>query len=60
MDEIILGRALARELLRETIRRSGWYPDLWPEDRKKRIKRDVEKHWHLMVPQARHRAGQGL
>jgi primosomal protein N'' len=47
--------ALAREILREQIRRSGWHPHQWPEDRDKRIEQDVDQHWHLMVPDARQR-----
>jgi hypothetical protein len=47
--------ALARALLRETIERSGWYPALQGEERRKRIEKDVEQHWHLMVPEARKR-----
>jgi hypothetical protein len=47
--------ALARALLRETIERSGWYPALQGEERRKRIEKDVELHWHLMMPEARKR-----
>jgi hypothetical protein len=47
--------ALARALLRETIERSGWYPSLYGEERRKRIEKDVELHWHLMIPEARKR-----
>jgi hypothetical protein len=47
--------ALARALLRETIERSGWYPSLRGEERRKRIEKDVEVHWHLMMPEARKR-----
>jgi hypothetical protein len=45
--------ALAREMLRETIERSGWYPELRGEFRAKRIEQDVERHWHLMAAKAR-------
>jgi hypothetical protein len=45
--------ALAREMLRETIVRSGWYPELRGEFRAQRIEEDVERHWHLMALQAR-------
>jgi hypothetical protein len=47
--------ALAREMLRETILRSGWYPELSPEDRVRRIEEDVERYWHLMATEARER-----
>jgi hypothetical protein len=47
--------ALARALLRETIERSGWYPTLRDEERRKLIEKDVELHWHLMMPEARTR-----
>jgi hypothetical protein len=50
--------ALARELLRETILRSGWYPHLWPEDRERRIEEDVNRHWHLLAETARDRLEQ--
>jgi hypothetical protein len=45
--------ALAREMLHETIERSGWYPELGPEDRAKRIEEDVERLWHLKTLEAR-------
>jgi hypothetical protein len=40
-------------LARETILRSGWYPELQGEFRAKRIEQDVERHWHLMATKAR-------
>jgi hypothetical protein len=45
--------ARARAMLRETIERSGWYPTLRGEERKRLIERDVERHWHLMTAEAR-------
>jgi primosomal protein N'' len=50
--------ALARALLRETIERSGWYPALRGKFRQERIEQDIERHWHLMVPEARKRREQ--
>jgi hypothetical protein len=44
--------AEARAILRETIERSGWYPELRGEDRRRRIEQDVEQHWHLMRAEA--------
>jgi hypothetical protein len=40
---------VARELLRETIERSGWYPDLRPKNREKRIERDVDEMLRMMA-----------
>ena len=51
--------AVAREMLRQTILKSGWYPALRGEERQKRINRDVDLHWHLMVSEARKRLEQG-
>lgn len=45
----------ARALLRETIERSGWYPTLSPEERRKRIEKDVDQHWYVMAPEATRR-----
>jgi hypothetical protein len=47
--------AMARVILRETIERSGWYPALRAEERRRLIDRDVERHWPLMVEEARKR-----
>jgi hypothetical protein len=47
--------ALAREMLRETIERSGWYPELRGEFRAQRIEQDVQQQWYLMVAVARQR-----
>jgi hypothetical protein len=47
--------AIARALLREAIERSGWYPALSGEERRKRIEKDVDMHWHLMLDEARKR-----
>jgi hypothetical protein len=40
--------AEARALLRETIQRSGWYPNLHGVKRDERIEQDVDLHWRLM------------
>jgi hypothetical protein len=45
--------AMARAILRDTIERSGWYPALRGEERRRLIDRDVEQHWPLMVEAAR-------
>jgi hypothetical protein len=47
--------ALAREMLRETILRSGWYPAMDKEERARRIEEDVDRNWHLMATEARER-----
>ena len=47
--------AMARAILRETIERSGWYPALRGEERRRLIERDVERHWPLMIEEARKR-----
>jgi primosomal protein N'' len=52
--------ALARAMLRETIERSGWYPELRGKFRQERIDQDVERHWHLMINEARKRLEQGI
>ena len=39
-------------LLRETIARSGWYPELPEGERERRIEQDVERHWHLVRDEA--------
>ncbi|WP_414474310.1 hypothetical protein [Microvirga sp. M2] len=44
--------AKARAMMRETIGRSGWYPALSGKARRELIERDVERHWHLMIPGA--------
>ena len=51
-DEVI---ALAKALLRQTILASGWYPSLPDAQRQKRIDRDVDQHWPLMMADARKR-----
>ena len=51
--------ALARELLRETIERSGWYPDVRPQARAERIEQDVEQMWRMMAEAARERLEEG-
>jgi hypothetical protein len=40
-------------MLRETIERSGWYLAVPGPERKQLIERDVERHWHLMMDDAR-------
>lgn len=45
--------ARARAMLRETIERSGWYPSLPGDERRRLIERDVERNWHLMIADAR-------
>lgn len=54
-DEI---EALARAMMRETIEASGWYPALRGEFRQTRIEEDVDRHWHLMIAEARKRLEQ--
>lgn len=50
--------AMARAILRDTIERSGWYPALRGEERRRLIDRDVDRHWPLMVNEARKRREQ--
>ncbi|QRM35842.1 hypothetical protein [Microvirga sp. VF16] len=45
--------AKARVMMRETIERSGWYPTLRREDRELLIAQDVDRHWQLMIAEAR-------
>jgi hypothetical protein len=47
--------AMARAILRDTIERSGWYPALRGEERRRLIDRDVDRHWPLMLEEARKR-----
>lgn len=42
--------AQAREMMRATIERSGWYPSLQGAARQRRIDQDVDLHWYLMLP----------
>jgi hypothetical protein len=51
--------AAARTMLRETIERSGWYPDLKPQTRTERIERDVDAMWPMLAEAARERLEQG-
>ena len=51
-DEVI---ALAKDLIRQAIHASGWYPSLRDVERRIRIDQDVEQHWHLMLADARKR-----
>ena len=51
--------AEARRMLRETIERSGWYLDIRPQTRAKRIEEDVEENWRMMAEAARERLEQG-
>ena len=52
--------AEARAMLRETIERSDWYPTLRREERELLIQQDVDRHWHLMIDEARRRLLQGI
>ncbi|MBQ0819315.1 hypothetical protein KBI52_03590 [Microvirga sp. HBU67558] len=52
--------AVARAILRETIERSSWYPELRGKRRLEQIDQDVERHWHLMIDEARKRLLQGI
>jgi hypothetical protein len=54
-DEVI---ALAKALLRQTILASGWYPSLRDAERQKRIEKDVDLHWPMMLRDARKRLEQ--
>jgi hypothetical protein len=49
-DEAV--EAEARAMLREAIQRSNWYPSLSEEERNRRIERDVEENWPLMLADA--------
>jgi hypothetical protein len=51
-DEI---EAEARAMMREAIGRSGWYPNLREKEREILIVQDVDRHWHLMIEEARKR-----
>ena len=50
---------LARQMLRETVERSGWYPNTRPRDRAERIERDVDQMWRVMAEAARERLEEG-
>jgi hypothetical protein len=52
--------AEARAMMRETIERSGWYPTLRKKERELLIEQDVDRHWHLMLSEARKRVEQGI
>jgi hypothetical protein len=54
-DEI---EAEARALLRETIQRSRWYSSLPDEKRRELIEGDVDRHWPVMIQDARKRLEQ--
>jgi hypothetical protein len=54
-DEI---EAEARALLRETIQRSRWYSSLPEEKRRRLIEGDVDRHWPVMIQDARKRLEQ--
>jgi hypothetical protein len=54
-DEI---EAEARALLRETIQRSRWYSSLPDEKRQELIEGDVDRHWPVMIQDARKRLEQ--
>ena len=46
---------LARALVRQTILASSWYPGVADEERRELIEQDVERHWPLMIDEARKR-----
>jgi hypothetical protein len=48
------------ETLDDAIERSGWYPTLRKEERELLIEQDVDRHWHLMLSEARKRVEQGI
>jgi hypothetical protein len=48
----------ARAMMRDTIERSGWYPNLRGEEHQKHIEQDVDQNWPLMVPEAQKRLEQ--
>jgi hypothetical protein len=50
--------AEARALLRETIQRSHWYSSLPEERRRELIEQDVDRHWPVMIQDARKRLEQ--
>jgi hypothetical protein len=45
--------ALARSLLRQQMLDSGWYPHLKRKERLEQIEQDVERYWHLKIPEAK-------
>ncbi|MBL0407128.1 hypothetical protein JKG68_24650 [Microvirga aerilata] len=55
-DELI--EAEARAMMRAAIEKSGWYSSLQGIARQRRIEKDIDLHWHLMLPQARERLEQ--
>ena len=46
---------LARALVRQAILASGWYPSLPDDEKQELIEQDVERHWLLMIDEARKR-----
>jgi chemotaxis regulatin CheY-phosphate phosphatase CheZ len=50
--------AEARAMMRDMIKRAGWYSSLSKAAREHPIKQDVDRHRHLMVPDARKRLEQ--
>ncbi|KAA2235576.1 hypothetical protein [Salinarimonas soli] len=44
--------SVARHLVRRRIERAGWYPRLAEPDRKRLIRRDVDQHWTVLIPEA--------
>jgi hypothetical protein len=55
-DELI--GAEARAMMRAAIEKSGWHPSLQGIARQRRIEKDIDLQWHLMLPQARERLEQ--
>ena len=51
-DEI---EELARALVCQAILASGWYPSVAEEKRRELIEQDVDRHWPLMIDEARKR-----
>jgi hypothetical protein len=40
-------------MVRDMIERTGWYPSLGKAAREHLMEQDIDRHWHLMVPDAR-------
>jgi hypothetical protein len=50
--------AEARAMVRDMIERAGWYPSLTKAAREHLIEQDIDRHWHLMAPNAQKRLEQ--